>query len=79
MSLLQEIEAVGSARGPVCGVAMMMDDLDPADRADLETAFASVRYRGAAISKALAARGIKIAAETIQRHRRGDCRCPKHG
>jgi hypothetical protein len=75
MSLLAEAAALASRKGGTCGVSVLEQTLDPAERAELLEALTST-VEGSAISKALAARGYHVKPNAIQRHRRQDCACP---
>lgn len=84
MSLLGEIEAATPVRrGPPCTVGMVLASLPLDDRHDLtvalgdKDAFGEYRHRGTKIAEALRKRNILLNAETIQRHRRGLCRCAR--
>lgn len=72
MSLLEEIEAAGTAKGPQCTVCRLISTLTPADAADLNVALADGRFTGAQIARALTRRypDHKIAAMTLNRHKR---------
>ena len=73
--LLEEIRAERTRSGPSCGVSKVLDALKPADRADLESAIADKVITGSQIARALSKRGQRLAAQTIAKHRRGDCNC----
>ena len=74
MSLADALkEHAPTVKGPTCTVCKLMDNLDPADVATLKEALASPLYTHAGISRALKAEGHLIGAETVSRHRKGDC------
>lgn len=77
MSLLDEVQAITAARthGEPCSVTVILNSLDKADRADLQTVLDSPAP-GVHIAQALTNRGHKIRAHTIQRHRNHNCACP---
>ena len=77
MSLLDDIEAETTGTGPRCTVALLLRGLTDDDRADLETALANPAIPASAIHRALHKRGHSIGDTTLQRHRRGTCRCPR--
>lgn len=78
MSLLAEIEAAASPRrGPACSIETVLAELPDSERAELEKALASARYLGSDIAKVLRGRGFHVANLTVNRHRRGDCRCAR--
>jgi hypothetical protein len=76
MSLLAEIKAQAPSRkGSLCTISVILSRLDPADRADLTDALVDPHIPNAAIARVLKNRDHPIAAQSIGRHRRGDCLC----
>lgn len=71
MSLRDDAMALRAAKGPTCSVALLPDPL----RADLESALADPAIRMTDLVKALANRDIRISAQTLSRHRAGECQC----
>lgn len=62
-------------RGPNCSIALIVSTLDP-DTAELFHAAMDNPYApGTEIAKAMAERGYQMPAHSLQRHRRGECRC----
>lgn len=53
-----------------------MDRLVGPDRSELIEAMADQMVTAKALSAALAKRGHELSYWSIQRHRRGDCKCP---
>jgi hypothetical protein len=76
-SLADAITANIVKRGPRCGVALLIEQLDTGHLADLDAAMANPAIPANAISKGLEAVGHDLPALTIQRHRRRDCNCPR--
>lgn len=74
MSLLAEATALAARKGGTCSVSLLEQALDPAGLAELHEALAST-VDGAAIARALTARGYDIKANALQRHRRRECAC----
>jgi hypothetical protein len=74
--LLEEIQSQVRP-GPRCHVGRVFDHLTEADRKTLEEALSSERYSARAISGALRLRGLTVSRSSIERHRRGECRCWK--
>lgn len=69
-------EKAASRKGPLCGIAVLLDRLDKADRAALLQFLADRdTVTTAVIHRALAAEGHRVGKNTIERHRRGDCAC----
>lgn len=74
--LLDQIRAnVNGPGGPVCTVKMLSETFTPDDYADLLAAFSEPLVPTAAIWRALDQRGINVSQGSLQRHRRGECRC----
>lgn len=75
MSLAQALAAESGRPGPICTVATLLAALPPEDAATLTEALASPLYTSAKIERALRAEGHRIAAQTLGRHRKGECAC----
>jgi hypothetical protein len=76
MSLLDEAQSLTSRMGGTCGVELLLNSLSPEEQAELTEAIAS-SVEGSALARALAGRGHRVPSQTIQRHRRGECTCPR--
>ena len=64
-------------KGPTCTMALALETL-PADKSDLlRRALENPSARGVDIADALTAYGIECTSHTVQRHRRGRCRCER--
>lgn len=74
-TLLAEIDAASTRRGPDCAVAVVLTELPADDADDLRIALSNVRYTATSIAKTLTTRGFRIGDTSINRHRRGSCRC----
>jgi len=78
VGLLDEItEQDGHGRRARCTTHTVLSVLEGQDADDLRTAIADDAITAAAIARALNQRGIEIGQESIQRHRRGACACPR--
>jgi hypothetical protein len=78
MTFLDELKATASAapNRERCTIARILDREDEEFRRDLLYAFeARDEFTGAAIKRALVARGYHIGEITVNRHRRGECSC----
>lgn len=75
MGLAERIQENNWRYRPVCTVARLIADLPDDDRVALSDALADPGILLSAIERALRADGYEIAAQTLGRHRRGDCRC----
>lgn len=75
MSLLAEIRATRKQH-PLCLVAVVLPTLSDEDATDLREAIADPTVYGTTISNTLAKlRNVDLPSDSIQRHRRGACRC----
>ena len=59
--------------GPVCTVCILLTTLAKDDAGALSSALSDFAVTSAAISRALLSEGHRVAANTLSRHRRGDC------
>ena len=80
--ILAALEAdESSRRGPNCSVSSLLATLEAPAADQLRTALAaklpdgSFRYTATSIQRVLKGRGVIIDDKTINRHRRGQCRC----
>lgn len=72
---LAEFVALSKPRRLECGMRRVLRELAPADRRKLEAALAADDIRHTAISRWLANRNVKLAADTVKRHRKRECSC----
>lgn len=74
-------KATSTKSGPTCTVALILAELDEADRTALREALENRRMPATAIAEALRNVGIEVAAATLARHRNraraAGCRCPR--
>lgn len=79
MGLLDEVEQSLKHNGPTCSFMAVDSALSPADRKDLAELLANEqKYPATKIGEALRRKlGMKISDETVRRHRRGLCACPR--
>ena len=72
MSLLDEARDESTRRRyQPCTVAT----LDPDLIVEIDAALAGVGVTASAVERALAARGVRVKAHTLRRHRGGECTC----
>lgn len=79
LATLADPEAARSLyhKGPTCTMALALATLPP-DKADLlSRALDNPNARGVDITDALSAYGIETTSHTVQRHRRGRCKCER--
>ena len=77
MSLLDNLASPDyrPPRGPECGVAIVLEQVDDKTRKTLNAAMANPHAPSTKISAALSELGHRTSAHSIQRHRRNECRC----
>lgn len=64
------------ASGPRCGMARLFENLEGADRIELDATLKDAALMSSTISKAISeAFGSDVSQQTIARHRRGICSC----
>jgi hypothetical protein len=73
VDFLEEIRRYESGSGPRCGVASL--ELKGEILKQFVAASDTPSITSAALAKWLQSKGHRISKQTIQRHRRGDCRC----
>ena len=61
--------------GPKCGTAKVLAALDDDLRVQVQTALDDERYTSRGIARQLTKRGHQITDFTVNRHRKGECRC----
>jgi hypothetical protein len=74
-SLAEELKAYRPSR-PRCSFGVILEALSDDDRATVVSALGSP-IPGTHIAKVLTSRGHPLKGETVQRHRKGDCSCPR--
>jgi len=79
VGLLGEVREAQAAhrKGLPCSVSVALEGLQGEDRKDFEEALADESIYGSTLSRVLKARGFVVPQESIQRHRRGVCACPR--
>lgn len=78
MGLLDDIASESRPTPTVCSVAVVLADMDPKDRNDLEAALADqVTYTHTAITRVLRRRGYDMHDKRVANHRRGQCACAR--
>lgn len=61
-----------------CKIARILSELEAKDKQILTTALADRdKWGSLTLSRALRSRGIDLSDNTINKHRRGECRCGK--
>ncbi len=75
MGLKERAEAAIKRRGSTCVIRLLQ--LADDEREELMELLADPAMPGSAIARALADDGHHVTGLSIQRHRRGDCQCPR--
>lgn len=73
------VATVRPRKGPPCTIATLYDTM-PADKAAVLRELLARHHSqtpGTTIARTVQAEGYHVSHETVQRHRRGDCACPK--
>lgn len=73
MALSDALIEATKARGPRCSMCVIAEGLTEADRASLDAALVDLSVTSAAITRALVSEGHKVSAESVRRHRSGEC------
>lgn len=74
-SLTELVEAHTGRSGGTCAIVKVRAQLDAETAAELDALMADEAVQGSAIARALESLGFQIKRDSLQRHRRGDCRC----
>lgn len=76
MSFAELISTAPPARSATCSVAIWLEAQNPADRGAALDALATPAVTAADIFRAMRTMGYTATQGAVQRHRRGDCKCP---
>lgn len=71
---LKNLDQFGTPQGPRCTVCRLLNRLDAKEADALEAVLADENISTTALSRALAANDHRIAAGTLRRHQKGECR-----
>lgn len=73
---LSDYDLTAKKKGPSCSVGVLVSRIPDPDQVTLADWFADPDKRSTDIAGALSAEfDVSISYYTVQRHRRGDCRC----
>ncbi len=75
MSLMDDINAEKRMTGTRCAVRTVLASMDGPAREELAAAIEDRGVSSGAIERALKRRGVHLGESSVQRHRRGACRC----
>lgn len=62
-------------QGLPCAIAVLLDKLDKPEREGLATILADRDWSHSRVFKAIEDEGHKVPRQTLERHRRNECRC----
>lgn len=62
-------------KGPPCTMSVILDDLQGNDKEALVAALNDTTVMHSTIYRVLTKNGFPVSLNTVQRHRRGECRC----
>lgn len=78
MGLLDEIkQETDNTNRPKCTVRLLIEGMPADDAADLTNALADPLITCAAMERALTKLGYDVKQQTLNRHRKGACGCPR--
>jgi hypothetical protein len=72
---LDEFRALVAPKRGTCSIAVALSQLDDPEAEKLRAALAADWLPHTAIQKWLAGHGVKVAEQTVGRHRNGKCSC----
>lgn len=76
MSIAEEIAAESQRnRRTQCGIGSLLDRLEADDRRDVVAALEDMSIPSTVIARVLQRRGWQVSDYTLNRHRRGSCKC----
>lgn len=79
MSMLDDLAnpAYRPVKGPDCSMGILLSTVDKETQTLIMAAMANQYAPSTLIAEALTERNHRISANVVQRHRRGQCRCPR--
>jgi hypothetical protein len=75
MALADALEQATKPRRLRCAIAILLEQLDAADRQTLVTWLVDAHISNAAIERALVSQNHLIRQHTVRRHRKNECSC----
>lgn len=75
-SLADELKAYRPGR-PRCSFGVILEALDEGDRASVVAALDDPSIPGTHVAKVLSSRGHPVKGDTVRRHGKGECSCPR--
>lgn len=75
MNLREEILDLQPSHGPSCGMTTLLTTLEPKIRTEFLEVLKDQTIRHKTFSRWAEKRGMRISADTVSRHRRGECGC----
>lgn len=77
MSFADEARQLVPVKGGTCSLGRLLTEASASDRKEYLDALGDSTIPASAIARALKVRGVNLVEQTIARHRRGDCKCPR--
>lgn len=78
MNLAEAIAASVKPKGTKCSVTLMLESLDEGDRAVMVEALGNPTITHTQLADGIVLAGLpRVLAQTLSRHRKGECRCPR--
>lgn len=75
MSFLDDIKQLNVDKGPTCAVAIWLTTATPDAVQGFHAAAAEMSVPSTVIAKVMAKHGFTAGYNSVQRHRRGECKC----
>lgn len=76
MTLIDELRAASSRKGPACGVEIALSMMEPDLADEVRAALKDPLVAKSVLSRWLRQHGHNVAESTVQRHCGGRCACP---
>lgn len=75
MGLFDEMKHEAVMKGPPCSVKVIIEQMTDEEQTEFAMACADWTIPGTVIAKVLQRKGFNVKAESLRRHRKGECRC----
>ena len=75
MGMFDEIKSESLMKGPPCSVGVILGQMSKDQVKDFQLACQDHTIAGTVIARVLQRHGFDIKAESLRRHRKGECRC----
>jgi hypothetical protein len=75
VTLLDELRAASTRRGPHCSVDVLLNSIEPDLAKEVREAMVDSTITKTVLARGLRANGHRVTDEAVQRHSRGSCSC----